>query len=62
MTKLYEQIIKICKQINDEASSSTLVEDLASHDKRNNKETEILHWNWQTYKIIGVQSSKNLEK
>jgi hypothetical protein len=27
------------KLINDEASSSTLVEELASHDKRNHKET-----------------------
>ena len=34
---MYEQIIKICKQINDEASSSTLVEDLASYEKEINK-------------------------
>jgi hypothetical protein len=34
MTELYEQIIKTCKQINGEASSSTSIEDLASHDKR----------------------------
>jgi hypothetical protein len=33
--ELYEQIIKTCKQNNGEASSSTLVEDLVSHDKRN---------------------------
>jgi hypothetical protein len=32
--ELYEHIIKLCKQINGEASSSTLVEDLASHDKK----------------------------
>jgi hypothetical protein len=41
--ELYEQIIKLCKQINGEALFSILVEDLASHDKINHKETEILH-------------------
>ena len=50
------------KLINGEASSSSLVEELASHDKWNHKETEILHWNWQTYKRIGVQSFKNPKK
>jgi hypothetical protein len=43
MTELYEQIIKICKQSNGEALSSTLVEDLAYHDKRKHKETKIPH-------------------
>ena len=31
----YKPNMKTCKKINGEASSSTLVEDLASHDKRN---------------------------
>jgi len=34
---------KNIKLINGEASSSTLVEELASHDKRNHKETKLLH-------------------
>jgi hypothetical protein len=40
MMELYEQIIKTCKQINGEASSPNLAEDLASYDKRNHKKTK----------------------
>ena len=32
--ELYEYFIKICKEINGETSSSTLVEDFASHEKK----------------------------
>ena len=39
----YKPNMKTCKKINDEASSSTLVEDLAFHDKRNHKKTKLLH-------------------
>jgi hypothetical protein len=35
--------MKTCKKINSDASSSTLEEDLASHDKRNHKRTKLLH-------------------
>ena len=38
----YKLKMKTCKKINGEASSSTLVEDLASHDKRNHKKTKLL--------------------
>ena len=39
----YKPNMKTCKKINDEASSSTLVEYLASHNKRNHKKTKLLH-------------------
>ena len=32
--ELYKHIIELCKQINGEAPALTLVEDLASNDKR----------------------------
>jgi hypothetical protein len=38
MLDVYEQDIKMCEQVNGEALSSILVEELASHDKRNHKE------------------------
>ena len=34
---MYKLIMKTCKLIHGEASSLTLVKDLASHDKRNHK-------------------------
>ena len=42
MTEQVQTIIRTCKQIHGEASSSTLVEDLASHYRRNQWETKLL--------------------
>ena len=39
----YKPDMKTCKKINGEALSSTLVEDLTSHDKINHKKTKLLH-------------------